>query len=282
MNASGGVRVFFLMENEYKSLTGESLGLREGEAAVYATGAAPGSEVTVFGKSFSIAEHLESFPLENDYTANLVDFYYFILPDNTALRDINELQRQAYGDGASNPEYYISFDMDGTKEEKIACADTIRAAVKPVVTDTGITYSIECRQNAEAQFYSLYGGFLFLGLFLGLLFLMATVLIIYYKQISEGYDDKERFEIMQKVGMARSDVKSSVKSQILTVFFLPLIAAIIHIAAAFKMITKLLSVMNLMNVALFAWCTLGTVLAFALIYALVYALTARVYYKIVE
>jgi putative ABC transport system permease protein len=111
---------------------------------------------------------------------------------------------------------------------------------------------------------------------------MATVLIIYYKQVSEGYDDKERFEIMQKVGMSREEVRSAIRSQILTVFFLPILMAVIHIAAAFKMITKLLAVLSLTNVPLFLICTAGTVLVFSVIYGMVYARTARTYYKIVS
>ena len=111
---------------------------------------------------------------------------------------------------------------------------------------------------------------------------MATVLIIYYKQIAEGYDDKERFEIMQKVGMSHNEVKKVISSQVLTVFFLPLVAAVIHIAFAFKVITKLLSLFNLTNIPLFAVCTAITILIFAIFYALVYSLTARTYYRIVS
>lgn len=111
---------------------------------------------------------------------------------------------------------------------------------------------------------------------------MATVLIIYYKQVAEGYDDKERFEIMQKVGMSKDEVKAAIKSQVLTVFFLPLITAIIHIAFAFKVIVKLLAVLNLTNVPLFALCTVITIIIFALCYTIIYAMTARTYYKIVS
>jgi len=112
--------------------------------------------------------------------------------------------------------------------------------------------------------------------------MMATALIIYYKQISEGYDDKERFQIMQKVGMSKAEIKATIRSQVLKVFFLPIIAAAIHIAASFKMITKLLALLNLTNVPLFFWCTVVTLLVFAAIYGLVYVLTAKIYYKIVE
>jgi len=111
---------------------------------------------------------------------------------------------------------------------------------------------------------------------------MATVLIIYYKQISEGYEDQRRFEIMQKVGMSEREVHRSVQSQILLVFFLPLAVAAVHIAAAFHMITRILVVFSLTNVKLFALCTLGTLACFGLLYALVYWATARTYYKIVR
>ena len=104
---------------------------------------------------------------------------------------------------------------------------------------------------------SLYGGLFFIGITLGLLFLVATVLIIYYKQISEGYDDKQRYVIMQNVGMSKKEVKKSIHSQVLTVFFLPLVTAVIHICFGFKVITKLLKLLNLSNVTLFFWCTVA-------------------------
>jgi putative ABC transport system permease protein len=141
---------------------------------------------------------------------------------------------------------------------------------------------VECRELERDMMYSFYGSFLFLGIFLGALFLMAMVLIIYYKQISEGYDDKERFAIMQKVGMSRREVKQSIRSQVMIVFFLPLVVAVVHIAVAFKVITKLLSLMNLTNVSLFMTSTIITVIVFAVFYAIVFAITAKEYYRIVK
>ena len=139
-----------------------------------------------------------------------------------------------------------------------------------------------CIASDKDEFLSVYGGLFFLGIFLGTLFTMAMILIIYYKQISEGYDDKRRFEIMQKVGMSKKEVKKSIQSQVKTVFFIPLVTAVIHLAFAFSMIRKLLSILNLTNVTLFIICTLVTVLVFAILYAVVYTLTAKTYYKIVE
>ena len=125
------------------------------------------------------------------------------------------------------------------------------------------------------------GGFLFLGLFFGTLFLMITVLIIYYKQISEGYEDRERFHIMTKVGMSRKEVKASINSQVCTVFFLPIVVAVIHLFGAFPMLELMLSAFNLYNEKLFLICLFGTVVVFATIYFVVYKLTSKSYYKIV-
>ena len=116
---------------------------------------------------------------------------------------------------------------------------------------------------------------------MGSLFLMVTVLIIYYKQISEGYEDKERFAIMEKVGMSSSEVKTAITTQIRIVFFLPLVTAAIHLAAAFPMLSRLLAILNLYQSSLFAMCLGATVLVFALIYLVVFKLTSRTYYHIV-
>lgn len=111
--------------------------------------------------------------------------------------------------------------------------------------------------------------------------MMAAVLIIYYKQVSEGYEDKERFAIMKKVGLSRKEVRRAIRAQILTMFFLPLVVACIHIAFAFPVITRLLRILYLTNVPLFAACTAGSIAVFAVFYAVVFSLTAKVYYRIV-
>ena len=121
-----------------------------------------------------------------------------------------------------------------------------------------------------------------MGIFLGTLFVMATILIIYYKQISEGYDDKERFTIMEKVGMDKREIRRTIRSQVLTVFFLPLIMAGIHTAFAFPMIGRILQLMALQNQGLYVLCTVVSFLVFAVLYGIIYTLTARTYYKIVS
>lgn len=136
------------------------------------------------------------------------------------------------------------------------------------------------REDLAEELYAMYGGFLFLGIFLGLLFLMTTVLIIYYKQISEGYEDQRRYRICRQVGMTEGEVRSSIHSQILLVFFLPLGTAAVHVAAAFPMLSRMLELFNLHDPGLFALCAAGTLLVFCAIYALVYGLTARAYDRI--
>ena len=140
----------------------------------------------------------------------------------------------------------------------------------------------ESRESGRSSFYALYGGLLFLGILLSVVFLFGTVLIMYYKQISEGYEDAGRFEILQKVGMTKKEIKRSINSQILTVFTAPLLMAGVHLAFAFPMLYRLLAVMGLINISLFAIITVGGFLVFAALYALMYKLTSHSYYQLVK
>lgn len=187
--------------------------------------------------------------------------------------------QKEYLEDATKIEYVTGFDMIGSDKEK---ADMSQQLQEEIMNAQFPGALCESRELSKESFYLLYGGILFIGLYLGIMFLMATVLIIYYKQISEGYDDRERYQIMQKVGMSKREVRRSIRSQVLTVFFLPLIAAFIHIAVAFKVITKLLATLNLVNVPLFAVCTVVTGAVFAVFYVIVFAVTAKEYYKIVN
>ena len=168
----------------------------------------------------------------------------------------------------------LRFDLDGTDAEKLNCAEELLA-----VSDGA--FSVRSHQGMAVEFYTMCGGFLFLGIFLGLLFLLATVLIIYYKQVSEGYEDQRRYQIMQQVGMSPGEVALSIRGQILLVFFLPLLTAGLHILVAFPMICRILELFSLYDTRLFALCTAGTLAMFAAVYAMVYGLTARTYERIV-
>ena len=282
VNTDDNAYVFFLSASEYKRFSGETVTLAPTEALAFAKNSKIDDSFTIFGKSFEITRWLERFPSVSQKASVVSENYFFVVSDET----FNEINA---GQTSNVISWYYGFDVGGTLEQQTACRDAVDAAIGNALisidgTDMGsyTSASVSSRAAYKDGFYSMYGGFLFLGLFLGLVFIIATVLIIYYKQLSEGYDDKERFEIMQKVGLSRPEIKKAIHSQILVVFFLPLGMAVIHIAFAFKMITKLLLIFNLTNVTLFAICTLGTVAVFALIYAIVYFLTAKVYYKLVS
>ena len=141
---------------------------------------------------------------------------------------------------------------------------------------------IEWRAANVNDFYGTYGGFFYLGIVLSIVFIFAAVLIIYYKQISEGYEDCARFRIMQNIGMTKKEIRKSINSQLLTVFFLPLIMAGMHLVFAFPMIRKLLLLFNFSNLFLFVITTLISFAAFALLYTLIYRVTSNAYYNIVS
>lgn len=180
--------------------------------------------------------------------------------------------------GEEDVYYSVGFNVDNTDEVSVEFVDSLNTEFRLNSIDAYVSGAASSR----ADFLMSYGGLFFLGIFFGTLFLMATVLIIYYKQVSEGYDDKERFEIMQRVGMSKQEIRKTIRVQILMVFFLPLIFMMIHIAFAFPIITKLLALFGLMNTQLFLAATIGTIVIFASIYALIFNLTAKTYYKIVE
>ena len=189
------------------------------------------------------------------------------------------MQQEVYGENASAIQLYYGFDLNTDKETLLSVYQQLSDEMKQAGLIAG---RLDCREEQRNNFLSLYGGLFFIGVFLGVLFIMATILIIYYKQISEGYDDRDRFLILQKVGMEKQEIRRSIHSQVMTVFFLPLAAAGVHVLFAFPFITRILEVFSLTNVSLFALCTIGCFLVFALFYALVYSLTARTYYRIVS
>ncbi len=234
-------------------------------------------------RSFTVTD-IKKFEKDADTSAMLdvvENFYYVIVNDVEDMERICQLQNEAYAQAGSAITYNYQLDIDGTKEEKEECFQKIQENINQI-TDPAISHIYcEGRESSRDEFYHLYGGFLFLGLFLGAMFLMITVLIIFYKQISEGYDDRERFAIMEKVGMSNVEVKATIRSQILMVFFCPILMAAIHVAAAFPMIKRLLVLFNLSNTTLFAGCMIGTILVFALIYLLVFLQTQKTYYRIV-
>jgi putative ABC transport system permease protein len=274
--------VFFIPLDEYNDIHSASVILGDSELMLYSPNAEYAENTVTFGsQTFTVKKNLDTLNVEEYFTFRVNDTFYFIVPDEAAVERIYLDITGGLGEwkGLS---YYFGFDVPAGGDAETALADALYASITRDGADGGPIIYVTSAEVNKNDFLSVYGGLFFLGIFLGTLFILATVIIMYYKQISEGYDDKKRFEIMQKVGLSHQEVRKTIVSQVLTVFFLPLAAAGIHILAAFKMITKLLYLLNLTNVRLFAVCTLGTFAVFAVIYAAVYALTARAYYRIVS
>lgn len=197
-----------------------------------------------------------------------------------ALADrLNEGKSAETGESMSDIHYQYMFNPKGEEGQIREFCNTLAASLSQAGLSHTVTVDDIYSDKAETD--SMYAGVLFIGIFIGSIFLLAVVLIIYYKQISEGYEDRERFEILQKVGMDQKEVKKVITTQILQVFFLPLALASVHVAFAFPIVSRILSILELVNVNLFIGCTVGTILLFAFVYGLVYYLTARTYYRIV-
>lgn len=271
--------LMFVPLEDYNKTTGENKTLKPGEVLLYSNRTEykhPG--IKLFDRNYVIKERLKSFPGNGIIAANIANTQFIVMPDMEEIQELYEKQKEILTDIAGNIRIYYGFDTNAKEEEQ----EEFQKAVYNLMAKNGYHGTMESSVNARQSFMGIYGGLFFIGIFLGLLFVMATVLIIYYKQISEGYDDKERFAIMQKVGMSREEVKASIRSQVVTVFFLPLITAGIHVAAAFPMFNKILILMNMENTEMYAVCTGICFLVFAVMYGVIYSVTARTYYRIVS
>lgn len=259
----------------YNAMENKNETLEDGEILLYSQDNEFEKGTVTFGETgYRVKKHLDSIEMEEYDTGAAMKTVHVVVPD---MEEIYSLADTYAYEGRNTICYHYYMDMSG----ETAAREQVAGAIHDRGVQIEGTY-FEWKESSRQNFYELYGGFLFIGVFVGLLFLMGTVLIIYYKQISEGLDDRERFQIMRKVGMSRKEVKRTIHSQVLTVFFLPLGAAVIHVAVAFKVLTRLLRTLNLTNVRLEAVCTIGTVLVFSVFYLFVYMITSREYYKIVR
>ena len=270
--------LYFVLLEDYNGTMGVDDSLEENEILVCTNDKGEQEkELNLLDQTFSVKRYVKDIPFgRKDYFSD--KYYLVVLPNAKTLQSIAKTQKKLYGKVASSIKNYISFETNGTKKENLALNDKL----KEEVSGENQNCYIESRAASYKNAVSLYGGFLFIGIFLSALFVMATILIIYYKQITEGYEDKKRFEIMQKVGMSQHEIKGAIQSQILTVFFLPLLMAGVHIVFAFPIIYRILMVFNLYNKELFILCTIACFVAFAFIYSIVYMLTAKTYYSIVK
>ena len=211
---------------------------------------------------------------------------YLVVPDLDSVLELRA-QQNAYtsehGGTRSMLNYTYQFDLSGTDDEQLDALHALLCdpAFESAAEAANVQYTTDMRADGYPTLRSTYGGFLFLGFFLGFVFLFATVLIIYYKQVSEGYEDQARFEIMQRVGMTKTDIRKSINSQLLLVFFLPLLFAGLHLGFAFPFVHKMLMLFNLTNLKLLIGTTVITFAIYAVFYTLVYRITSNSYYSIV-
>ena len=289
--------VYLLTAQGYAALTGnEAPSLQPGETAV--CGELPagfGPQLTIQGVSggAEVGEPLSLRPVDSlpevEYfrtTFDMSEPLCLVVPDRETLNQFWALQSQALDNYAANLTAVLLVNLDCTAEEELAIMDAWNDACmdERFYDGTGAWdyWRVDSRAEMAVDGYSMAGGFLFLGIVLGIVFLMATVLIIYYKQVSEGYEDQGRFEIMRKVGLSQREVKSSIRGQVLMVFLLPIAAAAVHILFDFNLVQRMLTMFGVRNLTTVVLCTAGTLGAFLLVYALVYLRTAKTYYKIVR
>ena len=271
--------LFFMILDDYNRIERTQKTLKDGEILIYSNRKSYEEPVLhLFDKEYKVAEKLDHFKVYGILAANMSNAQFIVVPDMGELQEICAKQQEVYGEISTDISRFYGFDSDADEEAQKQFYYELVEALK----SRNLNTHTESRAEARMDFASLYGGLFFIGIFLAVLFVTATVLIIYYKQISEGYDDKDRFAIMKKVGMDQREVKAAIRSQVLTVFFLPLFVAGIHVMAAFPLISRLLALMNFVNSRLYIMCTGISFLVFAGMYVIIYVLTARVYYRIVS
>ena len=291
------VYVQYLLREDYEANTGKKTELPDDVAAFYESeeGLIPG-ETLLFGDYSIKGKRLEE-PVETAVASRYSGIKKRV---QVLLPGIEEMEKLTESLGKNFETYYgleegegpgamyflgwnYYFDISGKQEPAEEFLEKLRSSWETEkASEWAYISTFQNRTEEEEYLFQEYGTILFIGFFLGLIFLLATVLIIYYKQVTEGYDDRKRFVIMQDIGLSQAEVKKTIRTQVLLVFFLPLGAAGLHMAMAFKVLVKMMALFSAYNIKLFSLCIGLTVAVFALVYFLVYTVTARIYYKIVS
>ena len=281
------IQFYFVPLADYNRLMGTNKTLSNGEAMVYFTRGKFKSDTLSFknGLSFDIVEVLKENIDNGNAKADILSSLFIVVPDFESTVEQLMPLRISEDDRVIRLYWYYGFDSDKDDAEQIVLQKQIYAMFREQLDVEGNTiysFNVESLAANREDFLNTYGGLFFLGIMLSIVFIFATVLIIYYKQISEGYEDQSRFSIMQNVGMTKADIRKSINSQMLTVFFLPLAGAVLHLAFAFPMIRKLLILFNLHNLPMLLIIAGISILIFAVFYVVVYRLTSNAYYSIVS
>ena len=290
MDSTHVIQVHFVPLEEYNAVTGQSLTLEDGQ--VYVAALRMDFNADTLSVDGGMTRHVmkrEITPLDGAAVADITPSLTVVVKDFE--RFVPELQGYLSDKYGWYPSAYWNYGFDtdlpenqqaNTDDVTPNLTDALNAHLSRVSSDWGVGVSVESKAGNRSDFYGTYGGLFFLGIMLSVVFLLAAVSIIYYKQICEGYEDQSRFDIMQKVGMTKRDIRRSINSQLLTVFFLPMALSGVHLCFAFPFIHKLLLLFNLSNTPLLIGTTVVSYVAFALLYTLAYKLTSNAYYHIVS
>ena len=272
-------------QKDYENMTGQKLNLTGNEVGLWAK-----NDQLKGQKAFSLnnQEYRIKEEIQQDFIINHVSNQYVLLISDYNYLVVPELQNflDKYQDSAVYTQLYGGMDVNASQEEQLKLTDDFDAYVNNfshnLQSEDGMVYNGTTRSDAIIEMNSLFGGILFIGFFLSIIFMVGTVLVIYYKQISEGYEDRERFVILQKVGLDQKQIKQTINKQVLTVFFLPVIFAFLHLAFAYHMLSLILKVIGVVDTAMMLSVTLSICGIFALVYVLIFIITSRSYRRIVQ
>lgn len=277
--------IYILPVSDYNEMSDEPLTLTGNEAAVWTS-----NNTTISGNitieenvTLDVTQQVEDFSNGDISTSSFMPtIYLFVNEFDDVVNALTIAQQDMDYPIGITVHWFYGMDYTGDAEQSSLCAAlTDVISQNELIASNTVLYSSDCAADSRESFRALYGGAFYLGVILGTMFMVAAVMIIYYKQLTEGYEDKARFNIMQKVGMTAKEIRKSINSQILTVFFMPLIAAGIHLCFAFPLLEKILAMFNIVDHTLLVMVTGITFLVFALFYIVVYHLTSRTYYRIV-
>lgn len=286
--------LYFITIDDYNRITGNNIVLGDGEVVINTADKSfkyDTVNIYEYGE-FSVKAYDEDFSYHGVDSAmiGVGRPLYFFVKDRAVIDELCALQNEIYSAATTTVRDYYGFDLSCGDDTQIKIYEEIFFHVAQYQKDLAdeeredewCGCRIESKSNDKYEFFAIYGGLFFLGIIFGTVFTFAAALIMYYKQISEGYEDKARFDILQKVGMTKREIKRSINSQVLTVFFLPLVSAGIHMAFAFPIVSRLLMLFGLTDTAFFAVVTLLCFGVFSAMYVLVYLVTSRSYYTIVS
>ena len=272
-------------QKDYEKMTGQKLNLTNNEVGLFAKndGLKGQKAFSINNQNYTIKQEIQQDFLRdhvaNQYVLLISDYNYLVVSN---LQDFLD----KYQDSAIYTQLYGGMDVTASKEEQLKLSDDFDAYVNNfshnLKNENGMVYGANIASESTVEMNALFGGVLFIGIFLSIIFMVGTVLVIYYKQISEGYEDRERFVILQKVGLDQKQIKQTINKQVLTVFFLPLAFAFLHLAFAYHMLSLILKVVGVVDSAMMLSVTLSICGIFALVYVLIFMITSRSYRKIVQ